>query len=134
MIASYRFNLNSIVDVVRKLTPEIIQLLDAPDKQADIVWALKELLGNVRHAPTKLGLVELEDDGGLTLTNCAIGKASTLEEQHGLGFGIARSLGAVIELGFIQTEYGCWRAITKIDWDFEVIGQPIEIDLSSIDY
>jgi hypothetical protein len=132
MLASRRFNIDEETHVATELAAKIAVATGHIDKEADIAWALKELLGNIRHAPSKIGYVEVDDCGNLTLTNCACSKGTTQAEKHGMGFGIARSLGAIIDLSFVERDYGCWQAITHIGWDF-VAEQHIEFNLDSIE-
>lgn len=136
MLASYRFGVAEVATVARILAEEVALATGHNDKQQDIKWALHEVLGNIKHAPNEQGVVELQQDGSLLLTNCAYpnGISKCKRPSAHIGLALAGVFNATTELSFCETAYGCWRAVTRIGWDFEAIEHPVEINLDSIEF
>lgn len=106
--------------VAAEYAQSISQTLGVPHLESDIDWALRELLGNIRHAPVPVSTITLYDTGNLKITNCAVGKWLTNEPRYGQGLIIASVLGADTHLHFEQGVLGCWKAVTNIHWNFHL--------------
>jgi hypothetical protein len=136
MSYSYRFGIHNVSTVAKELAEEVALATNHEDKQDDIEWALHEILGNIKHAPNEQGIVELKQDGSLLLTNCAYpnGISECKRPSAHIGLDLASTFCAKTELSFCETEYGCWKAVTEIGWDFEAIEHPVAINFDNIEF